>query len=309
VADCGADGLAGRGALRRFWRRLEGKVTLQLDVRPMTPTFCESFDGPLDIASAGHPDGRWRTNYYFGSDGYSHPGEATPRPDLADSRMLEREAQVYSDPLYAPDLPSPFATRGGVLTISAIANPASGDPKTTKPDTGKAARYISGLITTQGSFRETYGYFEAVVSLSPVRGAFPAFWMLGEPETPYAGDEIDIFEHLGKTPDRLWMSTVLPRTKAGVSQQVDGIDMGRRHAVGLLWTAERLTWFIDREPVFTTANDGFHRPMYLLLNQAVGGWDGNMPEDAQAFPALMRIYSVRAWALPAPGGPPIFKLR
>jgi hypothetical protein len=37
--------------------------------------------------------------------------------------------------------------------------------------------------------------------------------------------------------------------------------------------------------------------MYMLLNLAVGGWDGNDKEDPNAFPATLRIDSVRAFSL------------
>jgi len=170
--------------------------------------------------------------------------------------------------------------------------------KTINPRSGHTAKYVSGLITTEKTFRQTYGYFEAVVSLPSVRGAFPAFWLLGEPYTPHQGDEIDIFEHLGGHPDKLWLNSHLKRIGADTPGLVRGVDMTRPRAIGLLWTANRLTWFIDGKRMFSAPNRDFHRPMYMLLNLAVGGWDGALPEDAGGFPASMRVYSVKAWALP-----------
>jgi beta-glucanase (GH16 family) len=292
------------GRLRRlFSLTLGGGRPHELDTAPLRQTFCETFDAPLDISYPGiNPKGRWKTNYWFGSDGYAHEydGQTSVWQDGPSSRMIDREFQVYSDPFYEPNLPSPFAVKAGALTISAYKNPDRVNSKLVNPRTGKAADYVSGLITTEKSFRQTYGYFEATVTLSSVDGAFPAFWLLGEPYTAYTGDEIDIFEHLGKYPQKLWLNTHMPRLgEVKTPGAVVGIDdPSIPHAIGLLWTPDRLTWFVDRHAVFSGPNQGFHKPMYLLLNLAVGGWDGNAPQDPDSFRPAFKVHSVKAWALP-----------
>jgi len=71
------------------------------------------------------------------------------------------------------------------------------------------------------------------------------------------------------------------------------------HTYGVLWNESFVGWYFDGKRVaFTPTPADMHRPMYLLLNLAVGGsWPG-APDEQTQFPARMQVDYVRAYAQP-----------
>ena len=229
------------------------------------------------ISSAA--DGRWRTRYIWGRD-----------------TIINREMQYYVDPL-EQDV-SPFSIDEGVLSIRARPTPAAlagsvaGQP------------YVSGVLTTERSFSQMYGRFEARAQVPDGRGLWSALWLLPSfgrwPEGVAVLPEIDILEHLGHEPRTL--HTTLHTNQSGEltshGQAHDaGVDLSADfHLYSIVWTPERVVWYLDREPLFSfpTPSD-FTRPVHFLMNLAVGGgWPGP-PDASTRFPADYRIDYVRAW--------------
>src|SRR5579872_6790192 len=93
------------------------------------------------------PDGSqgYQTTFYFG--GRSLPSNG--------------EHEFYSDSSVGVN---PFSLQNGALDINA--------------QPGGPAAYTSGLITTEGMFSQTYGYFEIRAQLPQGQGLWPAFWLL-----------------------------------------------------------------------------------------------------------------------------------
>src|ERR1700745_421736 len=93
------------------------------------------------------PDGSkgYQTTFYFG--GRSLPSNG--------------EHEFYSDSSVGTN---PFSVQNGALDITA------------KP--GVPAGYTSGRTTPEGSFSQTYGYFEMRAELPQGQGFWPAFWLL-----------------------------------------------------------------------------------------------------------------------------------
>ena len=57
----------------------------------------------------------------------------------------------------------------------------------------RAGQVVSGKITTEGTFDQQFGRFEARLSLPDARGSWPAFWLLPASEKPWPlTGEIDI---------------------------------------------------------------------------------------------------------------------
>ena len=250
---------------------------------PMQLAFEERFAGPASFYDPASGQGRWKTNYWFGD-----------QKDQS-SRCLPNERQIYVDRAYCGI--DPFATGKGGLKITAARNGRPDDPKLFNPYTGrtKPVPYTSGLITTETSFQQRYGYFEATVAFPQVRGCWPAFWLLGPPHSDHAGDELDVVEWVASNPKRLFFNAHV----AGQAQAAwaSGFDTARPNAYGVLWTKDALTWFVNGVKAHERPNPGLHQPMYLLLNLAIGGWDNNLPEDPAGFPASMTISSVKAYRL------------
>ena len=246
-------------------------------------TFSDEFDG-LSLYKTG---GTWSTAFRYGpSDGY---GSLAARTLSGNG-----ELQVYTDAAYAGD-PSksttslgldPFSTNNGVLSITA--------EKLTDAESAKlwGYDYSSGLLTTEKTFAQTYGYFEIKAELPQIKGMFPAFWLM--PTAKVWPPEIDIMENVGEnyasggsidTNGRDAFRTYFPDGQTGM------------HTYGLLWTAETITWYIDGNAVGSVPTPAsMHQPMYMLVNLAVGGdWAGS--PSASFSSATMKVDYVHVYSL------------
>jgi beta-glucanase (GH16 family) len=230
--------------------------------------------------------GRWQTHLFWGQRTIVENGEK----------------QIYVDPAYSgvtPGAPlglNPFTIDDGGLTIAAWEADARLRAKLGATD----ARYLSGMLMTAGSFRQTYGYFEINAKMPAGKGLWPAFWLL--PSGGRWPPEIDVLEVFGQDPGTLYVSVHSAETghHVGTTKTVPVPDTSLDfHRFGVLWTAGSLIWYFDGCPVaeLPTPAD-LHGPMYLLLNLAVGGtWPG-YPDEHTHFPAKFQVKYVRAFAVP-----------
>ena len=128
-------------------------------------TFASDFS---PFAPGGSGRGQWTTSLPHGVRSY--PGTS--------------ELQYYADPSNPTD---PFGVSGGVLDITASpGGNTAGEP------------YTSGVITTQGSFAQLYGYFDITAELPAGVGSWPAFWLLPQHQT--GSQELDVMEEYGRNP-------------------------------------------------------------------------------------------------------------
>jgi beta-glucanase (GH16 family) len=153
--------------------------------------------------------------------------------------------------------------------------------------------YVSGLISTQPSFSQTYGYFEMRAELPQGKGLWPAFWML--PKDDSWPPEIDVVESIGD-PSHVQMTAHSKHGQAGVVEA--RIAPNAFHTFAVSWDARDLIWYVDGgEAGRVETPDDMHKPMYLLANLAVGGdWLGSAPRfPAKRFPAKLMIDYIRAY--------------
>lgn len=240
-------------------------------------TFVEDFD-TLDLRDESNGEGRWRTRYIWGRD-----------------TIINRELQYYIDP--DEHDASPFSIDDGILTIRASRTPAG------LADRVAGQGYVSGVLTTEKSFAQKYGRFEASAQVPSGRGLWSALWLLPSfeswPEGVAVLPEIDIMESLGHTPGTLHTTLHTNQTgeltSHGYETKVDDLSMDF-HLYSVVWTPETVTWYLDREAVARHPTpDDFSRPVHFLLNLAVGGgWPGS-PDANTQFPAEYLIDQVRAW--------------
>ncbi|HEX9448932.1 MAG TPA: glycoside hydrolase family 16 protein [Dongiaceae bacterium] len=214
-------------------------------------TFADDFNaGSLSVST-------WETHY---------PGLA----NIPDNRTLptNSEQQIYVDKNFKGANIDPFVFKNGVLSIVVNKTPPE------NLSTFKKLPYTSGLITTRHSFEQTYGYFEIRARMPRGKALWPAFWMLrtqqGWPP------EIDIFEVLnGNKPDEIYMTTHWKEGGVGKHQhtycQIAVKDSDKVfHNYGVLWTQQRIVYYLDRKPIGEFATPaGLDHPMYLLANLAV----------------------------------------
>jgi beta-glucanase (GH16 family) len=210
------------------------------------------------------------------------------------------EKEMYVDPSYAGDTSTslglnPFSLHEDGLIIRAD-HPG---PMIRAHLEGQL--YTSGLITTFRSFHQLYGYFEMRAQFPYGRGFWPAFWLL--PDDLTWPPEIDVVEILGHEPTKLyttihWRGLYGKPNSTGFGTVVQDTTKDF-HTYGVLWTPTDIVWFFDGLRVaHTITPDDMHKPMWMLINLAVGGkWPGQ-PDASTKFPAEMRINYVKAYTLP-----------
>jgi beta-glucanase (GH16 family) len=245
----------------------------------LVPTFeddFETFDWNANSATTADPSrapsGRWSTRYWWGDGLRTMPNN--------------RERQFYSDAAVGPD---PFGIVDGALVITARPSP---DPAATR-----GLPYTSGIVTTEGTFSQRYGWFEMRARLPRGRGLWPAFWLL--PQDHSWPPEIDIVEVLGHEPTRFFGSAhtmAAGERRAAIRDAEVGDLSDGFHTFALSWRPDRLRWHVDGRPVVDLPTEpDMHRPMYMLANLAVGGaWPGD-PDASTPFPATMAIDHIRAY--------------
>jgi beta-glucanase (GH16 family) len=180
---------------------------------------------------------------------------------------------------------NPFSGQKGVLEITAL--PA---PDGMRPEVADYP-YLSGLITTQPSFAQTYGYFEMRAELPRGKGLWPAFWMLPQDES--WPPEIDVVESIGD-PSLIYMTA---HSKVAKAKAVEArIAPNVFHAFAVSWDARQLIWYIDGiEAGRVPTPADMHKPMYMLANLATGGtWPG-APDATTQFPTKLMIDYIRAY--------------
>ena len=205
----------------------------------------------------------WPEARYWGGDG----------SDFKRKTAWNGEQQIYVDPRYGgrtltPLGLDPFKVQDGVLSIVASRTPPA--LKTVLFDN----EYVSGILTTQSRFSQKYGYFEIRSKVPVGTGVWPAFWLLADD----GGwpPEIDVMEGRGERPDDLVMTTHWRSRPAGAVESC-GFDFSLPgasstfHDYGVLWTPDRLVYYIDRKPVSDIKVPiGFNDPMYMIVNLAMG---------------------------------------
>lgn len=243
----------------------------------MTLKFHDEFDAVKDKDGKPYIDrSKWSTTFWQGSS------ERTLLGNL--------EAQYYVDKDYNGEgniLPdqngslNPFSfEKPGILTISAT---KVSEALWKKFYMGKERCFASGLLQSDGHYTFQYGYVEGRFKLPSARGAWPAFWLLGDdPSKPDVntahqwGPEMDVFEFFGHRPTK-HSAGVIGRDnetfpwKFGYNEV--GADITQDfHTWGLEWNDKDIVLTFDGKIwVRTTTTPSLRRPMYLLVNLAVGG--------------------------------------
>ncbi len=255
---------------------------LPLDRSKLGPlTFDDEFNS-LQLYDPATGTGQWLPD--FGSDPTQQYDYRLPQ---------NGEQQAYTTGAFTgtgtrPLGYNPFSVANGVLTITA--QPIAYQDQAT----AFGATYASGLIDTRYLFAQKYGYFEIRMALPDAQGAWPAFWMVPDPNPN--GIEADIGENTA-------IDGAIDHIRAYGDGQVLGYaealktgDPSGFHNYGLKWTPQTLTYYYDDVAVYQIPTPAdWTQPMYMLANLAVGGY-GGQPNGAD-FPASMQIDYVRAYAL------------
>jgi Glycosyl hydrolases family 16 len=166
---------------------------------------------------------------------------------------------------------------------------------TTKRDTSCAGySYTSGMVQWK-TFAFTYGTIEVRAKLAGGQGPWPAIWLLGADcqvsnqttannvgacNWPNSGsDEIDIAEPLGSNRTRVNQQIHTAAGAPGCSPSTTDVSQNF-HTFGLIWRAGSATWTIDGATTCVVTQNVPSRPMFLIINTAVGGIGGGTVNPA-----------------------------
>lgn len=143
-----------------------------------------------------------------------------------------------------------------------------------------------GMISTEKSFLQKYGYFECRVKLNRSTGHYPSFWLQSpkmaaaiDASLPfsstafYNGTEIDIFEYFDRLPEGKFIQHQVFYGGYGPNlTQIgpwagwkDGLDTGY-HTFGLAWTPQEYTFNIDGYITWRTKKAVSQVPEYVILS-------------------------------------------
>jgi beta-glucanase (GH16 family) len=253
-------------------------------------TFFDDFN-KLDLSAKG-----WSPFFDGGFDedtqtwlGYDNPNKRTLKGN--------KEQQIYVDQEYKGTSEeslnlNPFFLKDGVLNIVAQRTPAS------LKKSLYGYQYYSGLITTRKSFVQRYGYFEMRAKLPEGKALWPAFWLL--PFDKSWPPELDIVELVGQQPDLIvttahWGESLQNYQSSGCRTQLTTATKNF-HLYGAYWQPKKVTFYIDRQAIAEIATPvAMNKPMYMLLNLAVGGKMVGVADDETPLPAKFEIDWVAAY--------------
>ena len=160
---------------------------------------------------------------------------------------------------------------------------------------GREMDFTGGVVTTHQKFEQAYGYFEIRCRVPEGRGLRPLISLISPNRSP----AIDIFEILGHEPDRVFFNSAAAVTESTPSEQIashKGIDFSRTfHTVGVKWTPEEVSYYIDGRALAQSIERVPREPMYLAASFAVGGDRPGPPSGWTPFPADFEIDYVRVF--------------
>ena len=171
-------------------------------------------------------------------------------------------------------------------------------------------RYSSTRIKTQGKQEFQYGRIEARIKLPDGVGVWPAFWMLGADIVdigwPACG-EIDILEFVGRQPN-IVHNAIHSESSHGNTQNHKATrvpDLNDDfHVYAVEWSSQAIEFYFDDRLTYRYSpadknkdNYPFNKPMFIILNLAIGGtFGGDVPADTE-FPQELLVDYVKVYEL------------
>lgn len=226
---------------------------------------------------------KWNTSFLWGTD-----------------VVINNEEQYYVDIVNEPDFGfNPFTFDGETLTINTIETPEE------LSEQANSQPFLSGIITSYDAFKFTYGYVETRAKMTAGRGYWPAFWLLNAYYVD-AEPEIDIMEFIGQEQDVIYHTYHYFDSEGNLrsteSFPVSGIDFTNDfHTFGVEWNPGELVYYVDGiETLRVVDVNVSQQEMYVLANQAIGGWWAGSPDATTPFPGKYEIDYIRVYQRTTP---------
>ncbi|MCJ2082814.1 family 16 glycosylhydrolase [Methylobacterium sp. J-090] len=238
----------------------------------------------------------------FNTRSISQNGTGTTWADIRSEWRFDANSDIgfghssFVDPASGYD---PFVVKGGTLAITAIPD---------QTPYGFKGSWESGLITTQGGFSQTYGYFEMRANLADKVGAWDAFWLLPTKPAPNPGhlpgwQELDVIEHYGdyNQGSYRWIHTTDPGPNQNPNSDLQVFSNNPSqtsgfHTYGMNWQKDTISFYFDGQFMGSkpTPSD-MHGSMYMLANLTTQG-SGTNNADLANVPITMEIDYIRAYS-------------
>ena len=181
-------------------------------------------------------------------------------------------------------IPSQVNVSGGTVNLVAKQEPTQG---LSTSGAAKTFTCRSGMISSKPGFNFTYGLMQITAKLPYGPGLWPALWLAAtNDQWP---PELDIMEHWYSEPQmKVYDHTVGKKYLGGPVSTPANLSAGF-HTYSLLWTKDRVTWYLDGVQVFTTTSYVPQQAMYFVANVA------DDSTAAGACTGTMEIQSVKVW--------------
>lgn len=250
----------------------------------------------------------------FNNLSVSQSGQKTTWADIRATSRFDTNSDIgfgKSSFLDAASGYNPFNAHNGVLTITGVPYTAH---------FGYPGSWQSGLIHSEGSFVQSYGYFEMRARFNSVPGTWPAFWLLPVVPVHPAGrdasimQELDVVEQYGAYTQGVY-SNIHTTQSAPAGQTWNFFSSHPEiasgyHTYGMDWEPTTIKFYVDGVLMGTKATpDDMSGPMYMLVDLARDTpYPGNaaaMTMDVdyvRAFSNNARAVAVRQATISAPDG-------
>jgi beta-glucanase (GH16 family) len=161
----------------------------------------------------------------------------------------------------------------------------------------KTFYYTSGLIQSENSFAQQYGYLEIRCKVPFGKGFWTSFWTM-----PFSGwpPEIDIFEISGQQPNGLHMTNHFSDKNGKPVQNTTTLymtDLSKDfHVYGVEWNPKEIIWYFDGKKVFSSDIGVPQERMFLIASLSLnGGPFSGIADSSTFFPASFDIDYIRVY--------------
>ncbi|MEO8071865.1 MAG: glycoside hydrolase family 16 protein [Acidobacteriota bacterium] len=173
-------------------------------------------------------------------------------------------------------------------------------------------QYTSARLITKEKFERQYGRFEARIKIPRGQGMWSAFWMLGN-NIDMVGwstcGEIDVMENIGREPFTVH-GTIHGPGYSGANAISAPFNLANNqefaddfHIYATEWTENKIAFYVDGKLFKTITSQDlpagkdwvYDHPFLMILNLAVGGNWGGVPNETTVFPQTMLVDYVRVY--------------
>lgn len=169
-------------------------------------------------------------------------------------------------------------------------------------------RYETAMLDTFGKHEFTYGYFECRVKMQTTPGFWSAFWLMpcamkvsDPPDPAHGGVEIDIFEYLCNSPDKLKHNFHWNGYKPGEHKQISAGDIPMEglgegfHLIGMEWTPTEYVMYCDGKETYRLTEAVSQVPSYPIISCEIGPWAGDIEKFEANLPNVLTVDYIRVY--------------